>query len=197
MCNAWNHPPGCTCGWGGEGHLGGGGGWGPSSDYRVAVSRFSEPSSYTNPNPRCPVCGASVFFYQSPYGGRVFFDALGPPWAKHPCTDNPSTYTTVFSARTAAVPIKAYRWQSEGWKPLIEMALEKVRSNVYRVRAAGGFDAFFKCNSARLHKPQPTFGHMRSEGSETTISLYWIDNGSREFKCHASADDALNRRNEP
>tara|TARA_Y100001934_G_C11848619_1_gene538526 strand:+ start:390 stop:614 length:225 start_codon:yes stop_codon:yes gene_type:complete len=22
MCNAWNHPPGCTCGWGGEGHLG-------------------------------------------------------------------------------------------------------------------------------------------------------------------------------
>jgi len=22
MCNAWNHPPDCTCGWGGEGHLG-------------------------------------------------------------------------------------------------------------------------------------------------------------------------------
>jgi hypothetical protein len=45
--------------------------------------------SYINPNARCPVCGASVYFYQSPYGGRVFFDELGPPWPKHPCTDNP------------------------------------------------------------------------------------------------------------
>jgi hypothetical protein len=30
-----------------------------------------------------------VYFYQSPYGGRVFFDELGPPWPKHPCTDTP------------------------------------------------------------------------------------------------------------
>ena len=45
--------------------------------------------SYVNPNARCPVCGADVFFYQSPYGGRVFFNELGPPWPKHPCTDNP------------------------------------------------------------------------------------------------------------
>lgn len=43
--------------------------------------------SYTNPNARCPECRACVFFYQSPNGGRVFFDALGPPWPKHPCTD--------------------------------------------------------------------------------------------------------------
>src|SRR4051812_38741158 len=46
--------------------------------------------SYVNPNARCPVCGASVYFYQSPFGGRVFFDELGPPWPKHPCTDNPA-----------------------------------------------------------------------------------------------------------
>ncbi len=45
--------------------------------------------SYVNPNARCPVCGCAVYFYQSPYGGRVFFDELGPPWPKHPCTDNP------------------------------------------------------------------------------------------------------------
>jgi hypothetical protein len=42
--------------------------------------------SYVNPNAHCPVCGADVYFYQSPYGGRVFFDELGPPWPKHPCT---------------------------------------------------------------------------------------------------------------
>jgi hypothetical protein len=35
------------------------------------------------------VCGDRVFFYQSPNGGRVFFDHLGWPWPKHPCTDNP------------------------------------------------------------------------------------------------------------
>lgn len=31
-----------------------------------------------------------MFFYQSPFGGRVFFDDLGPPWPKHPCTDHAS-----------------------------------------------------------------------------------------------------------
>jgi hypothetical protein len=44
--------------------------------------------SYLDPNARCPVCGAPVFFYQSPYGGRIFFDDVGWPWPKHPCTDN-------------------------------------------------------------------------------------------------------------
>ncbi|QJU56371.1 hypothetical protein HL653_14975 [Sphingomonas sp. AP4-R1] len=29
-----------------------------------------------------------MFFYQNEYGSRVFFDDLGPPWPKHPCTDN-------------------------------------------------------------------------------------------------------------
>lgn len=50
---------------------------------------FVTYESYVNPNARCPVCGAAVYFYQSPYGGRVFFDELGPPWPKHPCTDHP------------------------------------------------------------------------------------------------------------
>lgn len=42
---------------------------------------------YINPNAECPVCGASVFFYQNEFGSRVYFDELGPPWPKHPCTD--------------------------------------------------------------------------------------------------------------
>jgi hypothetical protein len=44
--------------------------------------------SYLDPNARCPVCRAPVFFYQSPHGGRVFFDDVGWPWPKHQCTDN-------------------------------------------------------------------------------------------------------------
>jgi hypothetical protein len=44
-------------------------------------------SCYVNPNARCPVCGAAVFFYSNSHGSRVFFDHLGAPWPKHACTD--------------------------------------------------------------------------------------------------------------
>lgn len=44
-------------------------------------------ANFTIPNATCPVCGARVFFYQNEHGSRVFFDELGPPWPKHPCTD--------------------------------------------------------------------------------------------------------------
>ena len=58
--------------------------------------------SYVNPNAHCPVCGCAVYFYQSPYGGRVFFDELGPPWPKHPCTDNPVVRLHFLSAENRA-----------------------------------------------------------------------------------------------
>jgi hypothetical protein len=47
----------------------------------------SRTARFVNPNAYCPVCGAPVFFYQNENGSRVFFDELGPPWPKHPCTD--------------------------------------------------------------------------------------------------------------
>lgn len=50
---------------------------------------FGAIESYVNPNAHCPVCGAKVYFYKSPLGGRVFFDDVGWPWPKHGCTDNP------------------------------------------------------------------------------------------------------------
>jgi hypothetical protein len=50
-----------------------------------AIDGFS--SCYAEPNARCPVCDAPVFFYQNEHGSRVYFDELGPPWPKHPCTD--------------------------------------------------------------------------------------------------------------
>jgi len=69
-------------------HVNGGwctGGLGGESGY--ARSCFDTVTSYLDPNARCPVCGASVFFYRSPHNGRVFFDDVGWPWPKHPCTD--------------------------------------------------------------------------------------------------------------
>lgn len=43
------------------------------------------------PNAKCPVCGVPVFYYANQFGSRVYFDDLGPPWPKHPCTDQPRT----------------------------------------------------------------------------------------------------------
>lgn len=95
MCNAWNHSLSCTCGWGGEGARGGGAGQNYLAE--SGLTRFAdlirtryrqEARAYVNPNAKCPVCAAPVYFYQSPEGGRVFFDHLGKPWPKHPCTTN-------------------------------------------------------------------------------------------------------------
>lgn len=65
-----------------------------SRSYRFATTRLDElrarwgfTTAFVNPNATCPVCGADVFFYQNEHGSRVFFDELGPPWPKHPCTD--------------------------------------------------------------------------------------------------------------
>jgi hypothetical protein len=50
-----------------------------------ANQRYS--ACFVVPNAKCPVCGESVYYYQNDNGSRVFFDELGWPWPKHPCTD--------------------------------------------------------------------------------------------------------------
>jgi hypothetical protein len=45
-------------------------------------------SCFVNPNAKCPVCFAAVYYYENSQGSRVFFDDLGWPWPKHPCTDS-------------------------------------------------------------------------------------------------------------
>lgn len=96
-CNAQNHPSSCDCGFGGDT---GGGGWPQPPSPGTAPAVFGgwglyetrRLESYTIPNARCPVCHDAVFFYQSEWGGRVFFNPpLGPPWPKHECTDNGPT----------------------------------------------------------------------------------------------------------
>lgn len=101
MCNAWNHSPGCTCGWGGDGNVGGGGGWaggytlptlapfthreGALTSYRYDSSDFCRPTT-------CPECGADVYFIRH-NGGSVWVDELGWPWPKHGCFDDSSSTT--------------------------------------------------------------------------------------------------------
>ncbi len=126
MCNAWNHPASCTCGWGGEGHLGRRCDAVPSV---AGIARLgTRVASYTIPNARCPLCAADVFFYVSPDGGRVFFDELGPPWPKHPCTvADEAVPLAPHRARNprSAAALAALRWRCAGWRPFI---IESVRT---------------------------------------------------------------------
>jgi hypothetical protein len=83
MCNAWNHPSDCTCGWGGDGHLGISG-TGVLNDY----SDFKIDNDAKCNSTECPKCGAEVYFVKH-NGGSVWLDPpLAPPWYKHPCFEN-------------------------------------------------------------------------------------------------------------
>jgi len=124
-CNAWNHPANCNCGWGGVWHgntpLGGYTSQKPKQSQTLYVLKGGETkrNSFVNPNASCPVCGALVFFYQSPDGGRVFFDELGPPWPKHPCTDKAtaSVGRILRHAKDRGGKQKQPEWEREGWEP--------------------------------------------------------------------------------
>ena len=143
MCNSKNHSPNCTCGFGGYGHLGR---RGPSYGNESATYSYSPPSLQTkspkelfleqypeftkkgrvaacfvNPNATCPVCGDRVFYYQNENDSRVFFDGLGPPWPKHPCTDirlfsAPVAGTKLgltFGIRSQPVVAEILKWQKD------------------------------------------------------------------------------------
>lgn len=58
-----------------------------------------------------------MFFYSSPNGGRVYFDEMGPPWPKHPCTD--STFTEGAGDHHPRAERRSEpTWVREGWRAL-------------------------------------------------------------------------------
>lgn len=122
----YNHYADCTCGWCVN--------YGRSTvnraalqyslrerDAQVLLKRNSANSisgCYVNPNAKCPVCSAPVFFYANEFGSRVFFDDLGPPWPKHPCTDNPRP-TGTGAVPSASAPSRRAKGQM---RELVEAA---------------------------------------------------------------------------
>jgi hypothetical protein len=91
MCNAWNHSPGCNCGWGGDGHAGsGGGGQWSTIGYSSGASAYSH-RFYDVCHPTiCPECQSEVYFIRH-NGGSVWVDELGWPWPKHDCFNHPGS----------------------------------------------------------------------------------------------------------
>ena len=133
MCNAWNHPANCRCGFGGEGHAGHGP-LRPAAHHFAGVPRILPAyESYVNPNARCPVCGSAVFFYQSSNGGRVFFDELGPPWPKHPCTDRRSIPGRMDPLSIALITDRP-TWERQGWVPLFMIGVTDRDRRAYEIR---------------------------------------------------------------
>jgi hypothetical protein len=109
----FNHYPDCTCGWCvNYGRMSGSERRRLESDMRrrdavrelKLASARSISGCYVNPNAKCPACGAGVFFYANEQGSRVFFDDLGPPWPKHPCTDIARGYVP-----TSRTPVRRTR----------------------------------------------------------------------------------------
>lgn len=65
-------------------------GWGSwSGDFSTPAQSIhvAAPQGTGTRQSSCPECGAPVYFYWNENGSRVYFDALGPPWPKHPCMD--------------------------------------------------------------------------------------------------------------
>ncbi len=142
MCNAYNHLVDCTCGFGGIGHAGRRrpGASTPHSFSSIFefIPRITQTyESYVNPNAKCPKCGALVFFYQSPAGGRVFFDELGPPWPKHPCTDNSSIPVKLDTATILAMQgtrSLTFEWQRNGWSPFFVSVVSRIDGLTYQLK---------------------------------------------------------------
>lgn len=87
---------------------------------------FVTCASYLQPNARCPLCQQPVWFYQAPETDCILLDHLGPPWATHPCNDNPEVQNIFrnselrdnFAAKTP-VTTTSPPWAREGWMPFI------------------------------------------------------------------------------
>lgn len=103
MCNAFNHSYDCQCGFGGEDYVQKIKHPEFYSKNKNILQYFNPQANLTNPkkdslvipNAKCPICGERVYFYRSPNDGRVYFDELGPPWPKHPCTITEKQHTEI------------------------------------------------------------------------------------------------------
>lgn len=197
MCNAWNHPTSCTCGFGGTGHLGRRGSETPSSPAIHSTFFWVPPifqtyESYVIPNARCPNCSAPVFFYQSPNGGRVFFDELGPPWPKHPCTDNSSVpHELEFKTNDSKIEWrnKNYKWKSSGWSPFFIPHVHRVSNNVLRIVGSlkeNDFTIYAKMKINPYGDPNPITNESIAYLKKTSKAKYDLSIAS-EFPKHLKA----------
>lgn len=169
-CNAWNHPPGCDCGWGGAYY---------ESNGTTYQNHWNTLGSYTTPNAKCPICGAKVFFYKSPLGGSVYFDDLGPPWPKHACT---STESHKLNTAKNHQQITLSHTQEIGWIPLIFSDVKQHGNLHIEIRAENNNSIpptlFTKTKRVALSKNCPYF--IRKSSIQDGFEISTLDIEARE-----------------
>lgn len=185
MCNSWNHSYDCRCGFGGEGHLGRN-----NSSTRIFESNFLNHrisyESFVNPNAKCPVCEAPVFFYQSPYGGKVFFDELGHPWLKHPCTDN-SLINSDVKLKTEPSGSedtnfnRERNWEKEGWESLVCYQLE-IDYEIDRIRFVGYLSKYTEYIRSNVTTWRDRYEYSLSLSREIPFIILSIKNVNKWFQ---------------
>jgi hypothetical protein len=203
MCNAWNHPQECRCGWGGDGHTGkrlDGAHytqWVPPLDFSF--------ESYTRPNASCPACGQPVFFYSSPDGGRVFFDELGPPWPKHPCTDNTSAPARFRGKSNNSLKCGVEsQWLKDGWMPIQlrhDIEVDKYFARLHVIFRNEEADFYLRKSALTKYGRRVSINgnlpaHLK-EIADGAFELSMLDTFARPFRvlCYASLASA--RDHEP
>jgi hypothetical protein len=131
-CNGRNHRTTCDCNFRG-GRKVGAAQLQPARSQRRRQTRYlcGEWNSprlrkrhFNTPNAKCPKCGAAVFFYKNPQGGSVYFNKLGYPWSRHPCTDERARwrgrrYYDGPDPRTGDLFLDAVRFDGLEWVPLV------------------------------------------------------------------------------
>ena len=98
MCNGYRHDrERCTCGFGGEGHLGHRGGaretcigFDPPETQRSTrwhnkpMAQLAAELGHSVIFPvACRGCGHRIYLFADPNGGFAMFDEVSPPWPKH------------------------------------------------------------------------------------------------------------------
>lgn len=162
-CNGFNHPPDCDCGWGGVFHA-------KSGELFYGPDFWSRLQSHTNPNARCPVCGALVFFYRSPENGRVFFDSLGPPWPKHPCTSGEDV------GRRKGTASKAKR--GYGWMPFLCTKVYKIpEDHCSAIEDTLGRTLYLASGAPRIHPDTPVWLRRHEARGQYLLSTLRSKNG--------------------
>ncbi|MGM9428100.1 hypothetical protein [Hydrogenophaga sp. MI9] len=134
-----------------------------------------------NPNASCPVCGANVFFYKSPYDGRVFFDELGPPWSKHPCTifyeeeiPGPSTCAQEEAA-----------WKKNGWRYIASpRATRYGQFTELKGYSKGSRILLYLPLSIETIESEDTHIHFKTNKNQIDISFYSFSMGHIETKAY-------------
>ena len=130
-----NHTLDCPCGWCSGGYRGSS----EAAPYWNLVGRewcSDKPpklASYIDANAVCPYCKCRVYFYRSPNGGAVFFDSLGPPWPKHPCTNKYNLEENKPKIEKPGQSSYFFEKKSiNGWSPLVYKKIDR-DSNTDRI----------------------------------------------------------------